>query len=58
MKVRRLYELLYGYSMSLDDEILFYDSGGDEVEVADIDGDDGYIIVTLEQKSSETEVEK
>ena len=50
MKVRRLYELMNDYSTSLNDEILFYDGDDNELEIADIDGDDGEVVVIFEQK--------
>ena len=56
MKVRRFYELLNRYSTSLNDEILFYDSNDNELELADIDGDDGEIVMIFKQKSKTTEV--
>lgn len=49
MKVRRLYELINRYSRSLDDEISFYDSNDNELKLADIDGDDGQILIVFEQ---------
>lgn len=57
MKVRRLYELINGYSTSLNDEIIFYDSNDNELKIVDIDGDDGELVVIFEQRSSATEVE-
>lgn len=57
MKVRRLYELINRYSRSLDDEISFYDSNDNELKLADIDGDDGQILIVFEQKSKGTEEE-
>lgn len=57
MKVRKVYELINKYSTSLNDEILFYDSNGNEIKLADIDGDDGQIHVVFEQKSKGTEEE-
>lgn len=58
MKVKRLLELINGYSRSGNDEILIYDSNDNELELADIDGDDGEIVIIFEQKPSATEVEK
>lgn len=58
MKVKRLFELINGYSRSLNDEILFYDSNDNELKLADIDGDEGEIMMIFEQKSSTTEVEE
>lgn len=49
MKVRRLYELINRYSGSLNDEILFSDSNDNELKLADIDGDDGQILIVFEQ---------
>ena len=57
MKIRRLYELLNGYSTSLNDEVCFYDMDDNELELADIDGDDGEIVIIFEQKPSTTETE-
>lgn len=57
MKVRVLYELLERYSVSLNDEILFYDRNDNKLEMNDIDGDDGVVVVVFEQKSNSTEVE-
>ena len=56
MRVGRLLELINGYSGSRNDEILIYDSNDNELELCDIDGDDGEIVVIFEQKSSEAEV--
>ena len=56
MKVRRFYELLNRYSTSLNDEIFIYDSNDNELELADIDGDDGEIVMIFKQKSKTTEV--
>lgn len=56
MKVRRLFELINGYSKSLNDEIFIYDSNDNELELFDIDGDEGEIVMIFEQKSSTTEV--
>ena len=58
MKVRKVYELLNRYSASLNDEILFYDSNGDELKLADIDADDGDIIVELNKTLVQPEVEE
>lgn len=58
MKVKRLLELINGYSRSGNDEILIYDSNDNELELADIDGDDGEIVIIFEQKPSATEVEE
>lgn len=58
MKVKRFFELMNDYSTSLNDEILFYDSNGNEVKLADIDGDDGEISIIFEQKTSIAEVEE
>lgn len=46
------------YSTSLNDEILFYDSNGNELKLADIDGDDGEISIIFEQKTSIAEVKE
>ena len=56
MKVGRLLELINGYSRSRNDEILIYDSNDNELELCDIDGDDGEIVVIFEQTSSAAEV--
>lgn len=56
MKVKRLFELINGYSKSLNDEIFIYDSNDNELELFDIDGDEGEIVMIFEQKSSTTEV--
>lgn len=56
MRVGRLLELINGYSRSRNDEILIYDSNDNELELCDIDGDDGEIVVIFEQKSSAAEV--
>lgn len=53
MRVGRLLELINGYSRSRNDEILIYDSNDNELELWDIDGDDGKIVVIFEQKSSQ-----
>lgn len=58
MKIERLLELIYNYRKSLNDEILFYDSNDNELKLADIDGDEGEIMMIFEQKSSTTEVEE
>lgn len=58
MKIERLLELLYNYNKSLNDKILFYDSNGNELKLADLDGDEGEIVMIFEQKPSITEVEK
>lgn len=58
MKVKRFFELMNGYSTSLKDEILFYDSNDNELKLVDIDGDDGEIVIIFEQKPSITEVEE
>lgn len=58
MKVKRFFELMNDYSTSLNDEILFYDSNGNELKLADIDGDDGEISIIFEQKTSIAEVEE
>lgn len=55
MRVGRLLELINGYSRSRNDEILIYDSNDNELELCDIDGDDGEIVVIFEQKSSAAE---
>lgn len=56
MKVKRLFELINGYSKSLNDEIFIYDSNDNELELFDIDGNEGEIVMIFEQKSSTTEV--
>lgn len=56
MKVGRLLELINGYSRSLNDEILFYDSDNNELELFDTEGHKGEIIVVFKQKSRTTEV--
>ena len=58
MKVKRFFELMNDYNTSLNDEILFYDSNGNELKLADIDGDDGETVIIFEQKPSITEVEE
>ncbi|MDU3456652.1 MAG: hypothetical protein E7F47_01955 [Peptoniphilus harei] len=58
MKVRRFYELLNGYSTSLNDEIFIYDMNNNERELFDIDGDEGEIVMIFDQKPSATEVEE
>lgn len=58
MKVKRFFELMNDYSTSLNDEILFYNSNDNELELVDIDGDDGQILIVFEKKSSATEVEE
>lgn len=58
MKVRKVYELLNKYSASFNDEILFYDSNGNEIKLAAIDGDDGEIIVVLNKTLMQPEVEE
>ncbi|WP_019124673.1 hypothetical protein [Peptoniphilus grossensis] len=58
MKVRKVYELINKYSTSLNDEILFYDSNGNEIKLADIDGDDGEIFVILNKNLVQPEVEE
>jgi len=58
MKVRRFYELLNGYSTSLNDEIFIYDMNNNELELFDIDGDEGEIVMIFDQKPSATEVEE
>lgn len=58
MKVKRLFELINGYSKSLNDEIFIYDSNDNELELFDIDGDEGEIVMIFDQKPSITEVEK
>lgn len=58
MKVRRLLELINGYSRSLDDEISIYDFDDNELKLADIDGDEGEIVMIFDQKPSATEVEE
>lgn len=58
MKVKRFFELMNDYSTSLNDEILFYDSNGNELKLADIDGDEGEIVMIFDQKPSATEVEE
>ena len=55
MKVERLFELINGYSRSLNDEILIYDSDDNELELFDIDGDNGEIVMIFEQKPNVTE---
>lgn len=55
MKVRRFYELLNRYSTSLNDEIFMYDSNDNELELFDIDGDEGEIVMIFEPKHSTTE---
>lgn len=55
MKIGKLLELMYNYSQSLTDEILFYDSNGNELTVVDMDGDDGEVVITFEQKIDKTE---
>lgn len=56
MKVKRLLELLYNYIPSLNDDILFYDSDNNELELFDTEGHKGEIIVVFKQKSRTTEV--
>lgn len=58
MKIGKLLELMYNYSTSLNDEILFYDSNDNELELADIDGDDREIVIIFEEKPSTTEVKE
>ena len=55
MKVGRLLELINGYSQSLNDEIFIYDSNDNELELFDIDGDEGEIVMIFEPKHSTTE---
>lgn len=55
MKIERLLELMYNYSKSLNDKILFYDGYGSELKLVDIDGDDGEIVMIFDQKPSVTE---
>lgn len=57
MKVRKLYELINEYCTTLDDEILIYDSNGDELKLADIDADDGDILVELNKTLVQPEVD-
>lgn len=56
MKIGKLLELMYRYSQSLDDEILLYDSDNNELELFDMEGNKGEIIIVFKQKSSTTEV--
>lgn len=58
MKVKRLFELINGYSKSLNDEIFIYDGNDNELELFDIDGDEGEIVMIFDQKPSVTEVNK
>lgn len=58
MKVRKLYELINNYITNLNAKIIFYDSNDNELELADIDGDDDIVLVIFEKKSSATEVTK
>lgn len=58
MKVKRLFELINGYSKSLNDEIFIYDSNDNELELFDIDGNEGEIVMIFDQKPSVTEVNK
>lgn len=56
MKIGKLLELMYNHSQSLNDEILFYDSNGNELDLVDMDGDDGEIVMIFEPKPSGIEV--
>lgn len=56
MKVGRLLELINGYSRSLNDEIFIYDSNDNELDLVDMDGDDGEIVMIFEPKPSGIEV--
>lgn len=47
---------MYNHSQSLNDEILFYDSNGNELDLVDMDGDDGEIVMIFEPKPSGIEV--
>lgn len=58
MKVGRLLELINGYSTSRNDEIFIYDGNDNELELFDIDGDEGEIVMIFDQKPSATEVEE
>lgn len=58
MKVKRFFELINGYSTSLNDEIFIYDMNDNELELFDIDGDEGEIVMIFGQKPSITEVEQ
>lgn len=58
MKVRRLFELINGYSTSLNDEIFIYDMNDNKLELFDIDGDEGEIVMIFGQKPNTTEVGK
>lgn len=58
MKVGRLLELINGYSTSRNDEIFIYDMNDNELELFDIDGDEGEIVMIFDQKPSATEVEE
>lgn len=57
MKVRKLYELINNYITNLNAKIIFYDSNDNELELADIDGDDDIALVIFRQKSNTAEVE-
>lgn len=58
MKVGRLLELINGYSTSRNDEVFIYDGNDNELELFDIDGDEGEIVMIFDQKPSATEVEE
>lgn len=58
MKIGKLLELMYNHSQSLNDEILFYDSDNNELELFDMEGNKGEIVIVFKQKSRTTEVSK
>lgn len=58
MKIGKLLELMYNYSQSLNDEILFYDSDNNELELFDMEGNKEEIVIVFKQKSRTTEVSK
>lgn len=58
MKIGKLLELMYHYSQNLNDEILFYDSNDNKLDLVDMDGDDGEIVMIFEPKPSGIEVNK
>lgn len=56
MKIGKLLELMYNYSQSLNDEILFYDSDNNELELFDMEGNKEEIVIVFKQKFRTTEV--
>lgn len=49
---------MYNYSQNLNDEILFYDSDNNELELFDMEENKGEVVIVFKQKSRTTEVNK